>query len=110
VRGCVCGCVSACAVAVLAAFTPQLESPLSRSTNTPTTTCIAIPNHTHKQIVYVAPMKALAAEVTANFGKRLAALGLVVKELTGAVGGVCVWVGGGCAGGCCALRTSPCGF
>jgi hypothetical protein len=35
------------------------------------------------QIVYVAPMKALAAEVTANFGKRLAALGLVVKELTG---------------------------
>jgi hypothetical protein len=35
------------------------------------------------QIVYVAPMKALAAEVTANFGKRLAALGLVVRELTG---------------------------
>lgn len=35
------------------------------------------------QIVYVAPMKALAAEVTANFGKRLAPLGLVVKELTG---------------------------
>jgi activating signal cointegrator complex subunit 3 len=28
-------------------------------------------------------MKALAAEVTANFGKRLAPLGLVVKELTG---------------------------
>lgn len=38
------------------------------------------------QIVYVAPMKALAAEVTANFGKRLAALGLVVKELTGEAG------------------------
>jgi hypothetical protein len=36
------------------------------------------------QIVYVAPMKALAAEVTANFGKRLAALGLTVRELTGA--------------------------
>lgn len=35
------------------------------------------------QIVYVAPMKALAAEVTANFGKRLAPLGLVVRELTG---------------------------
>jgi activating signal cointegrator complex subunit 3 len=34
--------------------------------------------------VYVAPMKALAAEVTSNFGKRLAALGLTVKELTGA--------------------------
>jgi hypothetical protein len=29
-------------------------------------------------------MKALAAEVTANFGKRLAPLGLVVRELTGA--------------------------
>jgi activating signal cointegrator complex subunit 3 len=28
-------------------------------------------------------MKALAAEVTQNFGKRLEALGLVVKELTG---------------------------
>lgn len=36
-----------------------------------------------QQIVYVAPMKALAAEVTQNFGKRLEALGLVVKELTG---------------------------
>lgn len=35
------------------------------------------------KIVYVAPMKALAAEVTSNFGKRLAALGLTVKELTG---------------------------
>lgn len=38
------------------------------------------------QIVYVAPMKALAAEVTANFGKRLAPLGLVVRELTGVWG------------------------
>eukprot|EP00955_Chlamydomonas_euryale_P107506 365775-Chlamydomonas_euryale.AAC.9 len=27
------------------------------------------------KIVYVAPMKALAAEVTSNFGKRLQALG-----------------------------------
>eukprot|EP00887_Chlorella_sp_A99_P000213 scaffold13.g213.t1 len=35
------------------------------------------------KIVYVAPMKALAAEVTANFGKRLEALGLSVRELTG---------------------------
>ncbi|PRW32956.1 activating signal cointegrator 1 complex subunit 3 isoform B [Chlorella sorokiniana] len=39
------------------------------------------------KIVYVAPMKALAAEVTANFGKRLAPLGLSVRlsvrELTG---------------------------
>ena len=35
------------------------------------------------KIVYVAPMKALAAEVTANFGKRLAPLGLRVRELTG---------------------------
>ena len=35
------------------------------------------------QIVYVAPMKALAAEMTANFGRRLAPLGIVVKELTG---------------------------
>jgi activating signal cointegrator complex subunit 3 len=35
------------------------------------------------KIVYVAPMKALAGEVTAAFTKRLSALGLRVKELTG---------------------------
>jgi len=35
------------------------------------------------KIVYVAPMKALAAEVTAKFSTRLQGLGLVVKELTG---------------------------
>jgi activating signal cointegrator complex subunit 3 len=33
--------------------------------------------------VYVAPMKALAAEMTASFGKRLAPLGVQVRELTG---------------------------
>ena len=35
------------------------------------------------KVVYVAPMKALAAEMTANFGKRLAPLGITVRELTG---------------------------
>ncbi|EFJ17505.1 hypothetical protein SELMODRAFT_178863 [Selaginella moellendorffii] len=35
------------------------------------------------KIVYIAPMKALAAEVTAAFGRRLAPLNVVVKELTG---------------------------
>ena len=35
------------------------------------------------QIVYVAPMKALAAEMTDNFSKRLEPLGISVKELTG---------------------------
>lgn len=35
------------------------------------------------KIVYIAPMKALAAEMVANFGKRLEPLGIVVKELTG---------------------------
>ena len=35
------------------------------------------------KIVYVAPMKALAAEVVAKFSKRLAYLGVVVRELTG---------------------------
>ncbi|KAA0166650.1 hypothetical protein FNF27_07480 [Cafeteria roenbergensis] len=35
------------------------------------------------KIVYVAPMKALAAEVTDKFGKRLAGLGVRVRELTG---------------------------
>lgn len=35
------------------------------------------------QIVYVAPMKALAAEMTNYFSKRLEPLGIVVKELTG---------------------------
>ncbi|CAG5136749.1 unnamed protein product, partial [Candidula unifasciata] len=35
------------------------------------------------KIVYVAPMKALAAEMVRNFGGRLAPLGITVKELTG---------------------------
>ncbi|XP_059178780.1 activating signal cointegrator 1 complex subunit 3-like [Physella acuta] len=35
------------------------------------------------KIVYVAPMKALAAEMVRNFGGRLQALGITVKELTG---------------------------
>src|ERR1700709_718300 len=35
------------------------------------------------KIIYVAPMKALAAEVTEKLGKRLAWLGIQVRELTG---------------------------
>ncbi|KAL0275814.1 UNVERIFIED_CONTAM: hypothetical protein PYX00_003552 [Menopon gallinae] len=35
------------------------------------------------KIVYVAPMKALAAEMTKSFGDRLRPLGLTVRELTG---------------------------
>ena len=35
------------------------------------------------KIVYVAPMKALAAEVTGAFSRRLAPLGITVRELTG---------------------------
>jgi activating signal cointegrator complex subunit 3 len=35
------------------------------------------------KIVYVAPMKALAAEMVENFSKRLAPLGVAVRELTG---------------------------
>ncbi|KAL9968716.1 hypothetical protein ACROYT_G020835 [Oculina patagonica] len=35
------------------------------------------------KIIYVAPMKALAAEMVQNFGKRLASLGISVRELTG---------------------------
>ena len=35
------------------------------------------------KVVYVAPMKALAAEVTEKLGKRLAWLGIQVRELTG---------------------------
>ena len=38
---------------------------------------------TEFKIVYVAPMKALAAEMTYSFGKRLQPLGLTVRELTG---------------------------
>lgn len=37
----------------------------------------------HLQIVYVAPMKALAAEMASNFSRRLLPLGLSVRELTG---------------------------
>lgn len=35
------------------------------------------------KIIYVAPMKALAAEMVDNFGKRLKPLGISVRELTG---------------------------
>lgn len=35
------------------------------------------------QIIYVAPMKALAAEMVRNFGGRLEPLGIAVRELTG---------------------------
>ncbi|XP_006881253.1 PREDICTED: activating signal cointegrator 1 complex subunit 3 [Elephantulus edwardii] len=35
------------------------------------------------KVVYVAPMKALAAEMTGYFSKRLEPLGIIVKELTG---------------------------
>lgn len=35
------------------------------------------------KIVYVAPMKALAAEMTRNFSRKLSCLGISVKELTG---------------------------
>lgn len=35
------------------------------------------------QVIYVAPMKALAAEMVRNFGSRLAPLGVSVRELTG---------------------------
>ena len=35
------------------------------------------------KVVYVAPMKALAAEMTSAFGRRLRALGIAVRELTG---------------------------
>lgn len=35
------------------------------------------------KIVYIAPMKALAAEMTRNFSRRLEPLGIAVKECTG---------------------------
>ena len=35
------------------------------------------------KVIYVAPMKALAAEMVENFSRRLSKLGLQVKELTG---------------------------
>lgn len=46
---------------------------------------IAVKKHEQRnfKIVYVAPMKALAAEVVEKFGKKLAPLGLRVREYTG---------------------------
>ena len=35
------------------------------------------------QLIYLAPMKALATEMTTNFSKKLSKLGLKVRELTG---------------------------
>lgn len=40
-------------------------------------------NRDQFKIVYIAPMKALASEMVANFSKRLKALNIIVKELTG---------------------------
>ncbi|XP_036325635.1 activating signal cointegrator 1 complex subunit 3 [Rhagoletis pomonella] len=40
-------------------------------------------NRDQFKIVYIAPMKALAAEMVENFGKRLKSLNIVVRELTG---------------------------
>jgi len=45
--------------------------------------CTGRINKADFKIIYVAPMKALAGEMTASFSKRLAPLGLTVKELTG---------------------------
>mmetsp|Transcript_22044 Transcript_22044/g.47942 ORF Transcript_22044/g.47942 Transcript_22044/m.47942 type:complete len:2140 (-) Transcript_22044:37-6456(-) len=41
------------------------------------------PVTTGKKIVYIAPMKALAQEVTEKFSSKLKPLGIIVKELTG---------------------------
>lgn len=40
-------------------------------------------NHKEYKMIYVAPMKALAAEVARKFSARLASLGVQVRELTG---------------------------
>uniref|UniRef100_A0A665WS52 U5 small nuclear ribonucleoprotein 200 kDa helicase n=1 Tax=Echeneis naucrates TaxID=173247 RepID=A0A665WS52_ECHNA len=45
--------------------------------------CSFMRRHIKSCIVYVAPMKALAAEMTNYFSKRLEPLGIAVKELTG---------------------------
>ena len=44
---------------------------------------VRLDNDSSFKIVYVAPMKALAAEMTAAFGARLKSLGVAVRELTG---------------------------
>ena len=38
--------------------------------------------NTGEKIVYIAPMKALAQEVTEKFGSKLKPLGIIVRELT----------------------------
>ena len=40
-------------------------------------------NKEELKVIYVAPMKALAQEIVAKFGKSLAPLGLQVREYTG---------------------------
>ena len=45
--------------------------------------CFIVTKMSTFQIIYVAPMKALAAEMVRNFGTRLSPLGVSVKELTG---------------------------
>jgi activating signal cointegrator complex subunit 3 len=55
----------------------------SSSARASSSTAVPIIDKSAFKIVYVAPMKALAAEVTQNFGRRLQPLGLKVRELTG---------------------------
>ena len=53
-----------------------------RATPTPHISPTAIDRDAFK-VIYVAPMKALASEITRKFAKRLAWLGIKVRELTG---------------------------
>lgn len=42
-----------------------------------------LPHNYNFQIVYICPMKALAAEMAQSFSKKLHCLGITVRELTG---------------------------
>ncbi|KAL8243683.1 hypothetical protein R6Q59_009941 [Mikania micrantha] len=73
------GKTDAAMLTVLQAISKNIEP---NPTDEPEATEFIVHNDDFK-IVYVAPMKALAAEVTEKLGKRLTWLGIQVRELTG---------------------------
>ncbi|KAI4185963.1 MAG: hypothetical protein L6R41_003807, partial [Letrouitia leprolyta] len=69
-------------VAILAILNAISHNIIPNPVEQPDATNITVHTQDFK-VIYVAPMKALAAEITEKLGKRLAWLGIQVRELTG---------------------------
>ena len=65
-------------LAILRCLSSLCTTPLTSNSGAPT-----LPPASTYKIIYVAPLKALAAEITLKFSKRLSWAGVKVRELTG---------------------------